>query len=175
MWGLPLGLLYSNAWEWVVHKYVLHDWGRARDSVWRFHWHEHHKNARRSAMGDPGYTRSVFGWHAQGREALGLVIAGLVHLPLARRYPLFTATVLASQWNYWRVHRRAHRDPAWARAHLPWHYDHHMGPDQDANWCVTWPGFDWVMGTRKPWVGTAAEEASRARRAARADAAAPTV
>ena len=55
---------------------------------------------------------------------------------------------------YYRVHKRAHRDPSWAREHLPWHYDHHMGPNQDANWCVTWPWFDWVMGTREHYVGT---------------------
>ena len=35
------------------------------------------------------------------------------------------------------------------KQHLPWHYDHHMGRDQNANWCVTHPLFDNVMGTRK--------------------------
>ncbi|RYZ84400.1 MAG: hypothetical protein EOO68_31675, partial [Moraxellaceae bacterium] len=27
-------------------------------------------------------------------------------------------------------------------------YDHHMNSNQDANWCVTRPWFDYVMGTR---------------------------
>lgn len=31
---------------------------------------------------------------------------------------------------------------------IPWHYDHHMNSNQDANWCVTRPWFDYVMGTR---------------------------
>jgi len=28
---------------------------------------------------------------------------------------------------------------------------------------VTYPLFDWIMGTRKPWLGTSAELESRAR------------
>ncbi len=57
------------------------------------------------------------------------------------------------------------RQSAWARARLPWHYDHHMGPDQDATWCVTRPWFDVVMGTRNPYVGTPRETRDEARRA----------
>ncbi len=137
MIGLPLGILYSNAWEWVIHKYVLHGQGKDRSNFWSFHWHDHHKHARREGMGDHQYERSVFGWHGQGKEALGLAFATLVHLPLAKRYPWFAAGCVLSHWNYYRVHKRAHRDPQWAREHLPWHYDHHMGPNQHANWCVT--------------------------------------
>ena len=56
-----------------------------------------------------------------------------------------------------------------------------MGPDQDANWCVTHPFFDILLGTRKPYVGTeleakhraAAEE--RARKKAAAPVEAPAV
>ena len=56
----------------------------------------------------------------------------------------------------------------WARENLTWHYDHHMGPDQDCNWCVTWPWFDHIMGTREPYVGTEREARDRKRRADRA-------
>ena len=35
-----------------------------------------------------------------------------------------------------------------AREHLPWHVDHHLGRNQDTNWCVTKPWFDYIMGTR---------------------------
>jgi sterol desaturase/sphingolipid hydroxylase (fatty acid hydroxylase superfamily) len=31
---------------------------------------------------------------------------------------------------------------------IPWHYDHHMNANQDANWCVTKPWFDYLLGTR---------------------------
>jgi sterol desaturase/sphingolipid hydroxylase (fatty acid hydroxylase superfamily) len=69
---------------------------------------------------------------------------------------------------YYRRHKRSHEDPGWAREHLRWHYDHHMGPDQDCNWCVTFPWFDHVMGTRVPYADTAREtkDLERARRRA---------
>ena len=116
---------------------------------------------------DPDYQRSVFGWNAQGKEALTLTLATAAHLPLAPIAPFFTATVVYSAVNYYRKHKRSHMDPEWAREHLPWHYDHHMGPNQNANWCVTHPFFDHVMGTREPYLGTEREQRDRDRRAAR--------
>lgn len=168
MIGFPLGILTSNAAEWVIHKYILHGLGRRRKSFWSFHWHEHHKNARHHQNYDPSYERSVFGWHSQGKEALGLLGLAALHLPLFRVAPFFTLGVWYSIANYYRVHKRCHRDPAWAREHLPWHVDHHMGPDQDANWCVTRPWFDILMGTRVPYVGTQKEREDIERRARRA-------
>ena len=53
-----------------------------------------------------------------------------------------------SAGNYYYIHRRAHLEPDWAKRKIPWHYDHHMNSNQDANWCVTKPWFDYVMGTR---------------------------
>ncbi len=55
-------------------------------------------------------------------------------------------------------------DPEWGKEHLPWHYDHHMGPNQDSNWCVTKPWFDDLLGTRERYLGT--ERAARERKAA---------
>jgi len=163
MIGLPLGLLYANAGEWLLHKYVLHGLGRNRKSFWSFHWHDHHRESRRDAMRDPGYERSVFGWHSQGKEVLALAGLAVAHAPLFPVAPWFTGAVLYSIGRYYYVHRRSHRDPAWGREHLPWHVDHHLGPDQDANWCVTWPLFDMVMGTHEPYVHTARETEDRGR------------
>ena len=164
MIGIPLGLLYANASEWVIHKYVLHEGGRRKRGFWQFHWVEHHRNVRLHEMHDPDYERPVIGKHAQGKEALGLAVAALAHLPLLPIAPFFTGAVLYSIGRYYYVHKRSHMDPAWAREHLPWHYDHHMGPDQDKNWCVTRPWFDHVMGTRVPYVGTELERKDRERR-----------
>lgn len=47
---------------------------------------------------------------------------------------------------------------------MPWHYDHHMGPNQHKNWCVTKPWFDVIMGTRERYAGTPREAADRLRR-----------
>lgn len=167
MIGVPLGLLGWNVGEWLVHKHILHGLGRRKGTFWSFHWHEHHKNARRAAMRDGDYERPIVGWHAQAKEALGLAGVALASLTVARRAPWFAGTVCLSALNYYRVHKRSHRDPAWARAHLTWHYDHHMAPNQHANWCVTFPWFDHVMGTREPYAGTAREAEDIARREAK--------
>jgi sterol desaturase/sphingolipid hydroxylase (fatty acid hydroxylase superfamily) len=167
MIGIPLGLLYANASEWLIHKHVLHGTGRKKGSFFRFHWVEHHREVRLHDMVDHDYERSVFGTHAQGKEALCLAAAAVAHLPLFPVAPFFTGTVLYSIANYYVKHRRSHLDPEWAKEHLPWHYDHHMAPDQDANWCVTRPWFDHVMGTRKKWLGTEAQKADEARKAKR--------
>lgn len=168
MLGIPLGLLYANATEWVVHKVVLHGAGRSRSSFWAFHWYDHHRLVRKNDHRDPHYERSVLGWHGQGKEALALAAATAAHLPLLPVAPFFVGTVVYSAANYYRKHKRSHLDPDWAREHLPWHYDHHMGPNQDANWCVTKPWMDILMGTREPYVGTAREARDRDRKERRA-------
>lgn len=169
MIGIPLGLLYANAGEWWIHKHLLHGLGRDRESFWAFHWHEHHRESRLHGFRDGHYGRALLGgWHSQSKEAAGLAFAAAVHLPLLPFAPFFTAAVLFSIGNYYRVHKKSHEDPDWAREHLRWHYDHHMGPNQHANWCVSFPWFDYVMGTREPYAGTQREAKDLARKAARA-------
>jgi sterol desaturase/sphingolipid hydroxylase (fatty acid hydroxylase superfamily) len=145
---------------------VLHGLGRRKGSFWDFHWHEHHAQVRQNDHLDPDYERSLLGWHAQTKEALGLLAAGVAHLPLLPVAPFFTGAVWFSLVRYYRVHKRAHLDPAWAKDHLPWHYDHHMGPDQDANWCVSRPWADVLFGTRAPYLGTERHERDEAKRRA---------
>ena len=152
MIGIPLGLAYCNFGEWLIHKHVLHGLGKNRKSFWSFHWHEHHAKARKHQMVDDQYTRSFLGWEPQTKEAVALLGLAVAHLPLFPVAPFFTGTVLYSCLNYYRVHKRAHLDADWAREHLPWHHDHHMGRDQNANWCVTHPWFDVLLGTRKPYL-----------------------
>lgn len=164
MLGFPLGLLYANVGEWLIHKHWLHGLGRKKDSFWAFHWHEHHRACRTHEHVDPHYARPLVGVHAQSKEAAGLVLAALVHAPLFPVAPFFTSAVWFSIANYYRVHKKAHVDPEWAKVHLPWHYDHHMGPNQHANWCVTYPWADWLLGTREPYLGTAKAERDLARR-----------
>jgi sterol desaturase/sphingolipid hydroxylase (fatty acid hydroxylase superfamily) len=163
MIGFPIGLLASNAAEWLVHKYVLHGLGTKKKSFWSFHWHEHHGQSRRNAFRDDDYERAPFGLHAQGKELYGLLGLSAAVTPLLAVAPFFCAAVWVSSYHYYRVHKRAHLDPDWARAHLPWHYDHHMGPNQHANWCVTFPLFDHLLGTRVPYVGSEREAQDRAR------------
>jgi hypothetical protein len=150
MLGIVVGLLYANMGEWLIHKYVLHGLGRKKSSMWSYHWHEHHRAARKLGHIDPDYERSVFQWNAQGKEALGLAVIAVSHAPMLWIWPTFGWTVELSAARYYYVHKRAHQDPGWAKRNLRWHYDHHMGKNQDKNWCVSWPLFDWIMGTREP-------------------------
>jgi hypothetical protein len=167
MLGVPVALAYHNAMEWVIHKYVLHGAGKRRASFWSFHFHEHHRACRQSRMEDPDYQRGVFQWDARGKEVAALCAAAALHAPLFPVAPFFVGTCWYSQYRYYKVHKRAHMDPEWAREHLPWHYDHHMGPNQDANWCVTHPWFDELMGTRERYAGTDREARDQAKQAAR--------
>jgi sterol desaturase/sphingolipid hydroxylase (fatty acid hydroxylase superfamily) len=163
MLGIPVGLVYTNVGEWLIHKHILHGLGRDRRNFWSFHWHEHHRASRKEGMLDPDYRRSLWGWHAQTKEALGLLMLGLAHAPLLPFFPYFTGTVWWHLAYYYRTHKRAHLDPAWAEVHLPWHVDHHMGLNQDANWCVTRP---WADNWFKTRVGRHEKPPKKARPAA---------
>jgi hypothetical protein len=151
MIGIPVALAYVNITEWLIHKYWLHGLGKNKKSFWSFHWHDHHREARKNDMFDAQYERSVFSWSPQGKEVLALLGGAAVVAPLLPVAPFFTATVWYRTVRYYQLHKKAHLDPEWAKEHLPWHYDHHMGKDQNANWCVTHPWFDHVMGTRKTY------------------------
>ena len=144
-----LGLLYANAGEWLMHKYILHGLGKNRHSFWSYHWHEHHAACAKNDMLDRGYQSvNLTTWNAQTKELSVLAGIVLLHVPLFVLYPFFTGAVYASLMLYYYKHRKAHLDPAWAKRHLQWHYDHHIGGNCTANWCVTWPWFDYLMGTR---------------------------
>lgn len=151
MLGIPIGLAASNAGECLIHKHWLHGLGRNKKSFWAFHWHEHHREAIRHGMIDAQYQRSVFTWSPQGKEALALTLGAVAMAPLFPVAPFFTGTVWYRMARYYQAHKKSHLDPAWAKANLPWHVDHHLGRDQNANWCVTHPWFDYVMKTRKPY------------------------
>ncbi len=159
MIGIAIGLAVSNATEWAFHKYVLHGLGKNPKSFWSFHWHEHHRAARKHGHVDEAYKSNLLRWNGQTKEALALGAAALAVAPLFPVAPFLVGTLWYGTFDYYRKHRRSHLDPAWARAHLPWHYDHHMGPAPHSNWCVTRPWMDHLMGTRRPYLGTAKAQA----------------
>lgn len=142
-----LGLLAENAGEWFFHRYVLHRLGRRPGSLWRYHWSEHHRVSRVNGMLDPGYRGWPLRWDTQGKEALFLLCVAAAHGPLLALFPFYVAGMWLGLAAYYVLHRKSHLDREWARTYLPWHYEHHLGR-VEANWCVSWPGFDWLMGTR---------------------------
>lgn len=170
MLGIPLALAVFGYGEWATHKYLLHGLGRDTRSRFAFHFHEHHQAVRRHGGYDPAYEGPVWRTPTQSREAIGLAAVALAHAPLFPVAPFYTSTIWYCLHRYRRQHRRAHLDPAWARDHLPWHYDHHMG-DQDKNFGVVWSWVDVIAKTREVFVGTDKERAGHAKHAARAETA----
>ena len=162
--GFITGMITANAAEWYIHKYLLHEDARKKDSFWRFHWAVHHKTVSQNQFHDPDYQLTLFEmWNPHSKEAFCLATGALAVTPLLPLFPGFTLGVWASVANYYRVHRRSHEDPEWGYKYLPWHYDHHMGRDQDQNWCVTFPLWDYIMGTRVPYIGTEQEKKDKER------------
>lgn len=152
--GFVAGLILANGFEWVAHKYLLH--GVHRKGKSRFsptpkqmqsHW-AHHREVRTTSFEDECYVQGLKSWRTRN-ELLSLAVVG--GLSSAMVYPFSKGMALAfcySAGNYYYVHRRSHLAPEWAKHRIPWHYDHHMNSNQDANWCVTRPWFDYILGTR---------------------------
>lgn len=176
MWlGFAVGMVASNALEWAVHKYVLHGLGKKKGTYWSFHWHEHHRNVKKNGMLEPMYEEPLHRAPSKVKELVGIVSGAAMATPLLPVAPGFVLAGWVSAGAYYYVHKKSHLDPEWATKWVPWHVDHHLGPDQEKNLCVTWPLWDWVMGTRVPYVGTpeqiardAAREEKRKKREQRA-------
>ena len=170
MLGIPAALAVFGVGEWATHKYLLHGLGRDKRSRFAFHYHQHHQAVRRHGGYDPAYEGPVWSTPTQAREAIGLAVIALAHAPLLPVAPFYTSTLWYCLYRYRRDHRRAHLDPAWARDHLPHHYDHHMG-DQDKNFGVVWSWFDLVARTREIFIGTDRERALHDKHRERAETA----
>ena len=147
--SIPLAIVYSQISEWVIHKYILHGLGKNRKSFWSFHWHAHHKNCRKHGNYDEDYLDGIQG--PPLREKVGLFLLVMLHSPLVLYMPLFFITLVYCAFRYYKIHKYAHLQPIWGKLFLRWHYDHHMGKNQDTNWGVTVDWVDRMMGTRAPY------------------------
>jgi len=163
-----VGWLYGTALEYLVHRFVFHGIGKKRSSAFSFHWHQHHKESRKNAMLEPAYMQRRLAWNGYTREVVGISVLVVLHIPIAFFFPTAFAAMVAWGLHYHFVHHKTHVDPEWARAHCPWHVDHHMAPNQDANYGVTSDWMDRLFGTREVWVGTEREKKQIERRLARA-------
>jgi len=149
--SIGVGYALSVALEWLVHNLVFHKLGKRRGSPFSFHYADHHRAVRKTGGRDPSFEGSRLAWNAYGRELLGIVLGAVLLSPLFFVAPFCTLAAIISGIHYHLVHARSHLDPDWCRAHLRWHWDHHLGTDQDVNWGVTNEWFDRLMGTRVPW------------------------
>ena len=145
-----LAFVYANFLEWSIHKYLFHGLGKNKKSFFASHWSGHHQVCRKNENFDESYTKfppdpSVL------KELFSLFILNLIHFPLYFISPFFYLCLSLFSVRYFYMHQRGHLDVEWGKKNMPWHYDHHMGKDQDSNWGVTNPLWDNILGTRKPW------------------------
>ena len=144
------GWLYGHFFEYAAHRWLFHN--KKLKSFFRYHYSQHHARARKGVMLDP-LEKNVL----EDFEAKALVFILLLHLPLIFVLPYFYAMLVYSALMYLIIHRLTHRDDEFARKLYPWHYDHHMGTDQNSNWGVRSQMFDKLLGTRVVYAGTKKE------------------
>jgi len=143
-----LAYVYGGLSEWALHKYVLHGLGKNKDSIFSFHWHSHHKVCRKNKNKDTNYIRRPLPSVVK-KEIFSLLLLLWSHSIFLFIQPYFFIGLVLYTSRYFYMHRRAHIDVEWGKKNVPWHYDHHMKKDQDANYGVTveWP--DKLFNTRK--------------------------
>ena len=139
---IALGIFAASFLEWFVHKYFLHVLGRKKASLFSFHWGKHHVVARRNNFLDPLVS---------AREGFGIFFLCVVFSPLILLLPCVYGTMFVHAMLYFVLHNTAHKYPKFAKKYMPWHYDHHMGKNQNMNWCVVHPLAYYIMGTRKKY------------------------
>ena len=147
-----IAYLYATFSEWAIHKHILHGLGKNKNSWFSFHWHSHHKSCRRNSNKDDNYK--IFLSLPVRREILGLCFLLMIHVPIYFFMPYFYFTLMVCSVRYFYVHQKSHIDIKWGIQKIPWHYDHHMGKDQDANWGVTTDIWDIILKTRKKGIKT---------------------
>lgn len=132
-----LAWIYGHFFEYIAHKHFLHN-HKMFKTIFKHHFGEHHKTARKNEMYDPAYEK-VF---SSRFEIYSLLFVSIIHLPVAFFFPWAYITLLLSLTSYYFIHRKTHVDVDWGRKWFPWHYDHHMGKDQHDWWGVRLPLFD---------------------------------
>tara|TARA_B100001123_G_scaffold451191_2_gene628266 strand:- start:6046 stop:6546 length:501 start_codon:yes stop_codon:yes gene_type:complete len=146
---IMIAIIVANLYEWVIHKHVLHGLGKKKNSSWSSHWSVHHRNCRQNENFDQDYL-DVFGggWSEGAKEIVGVLFLAIIQIPTFFVFPWYAGTSIMMAGLYFFIHRKAHLDIDWCKKWVPWHYDHHMGKDQDKNWGVTLPLWDYILGTR---------------------------
>tara|TARA_A100001011_G_scaffold379364_2_gene445301 strand:+ start:1247 stop:1702 length:456 start_codon:yes stop_codon:yes gene_type:complete len=149
MIGFVLGWIYGHLFEWIIHRILHYNRFKKRSSAFSFHFREHHYKSRKNNFEDSSYSGLPIKKNAAGKEAFALIVVLMLHLPILYLSKWFFLAIVLSLIEYYYKHRRAHTDREWAKKNLPWHYDHHMGKDQDANFGVRTDWVDIFFGTRK--------------------------
>lgn len=141
------GILIGSFVEWIAHRYVLHNF--TIKSLSKTHFGVHHRNSRKNKCLDRDYLRFPPTSLSSGQsEIIMLALLALAVMPLyLYSIPLWIGLEMHIIF-YYAMHRKFHLNPLWGKKWMRCHWDHHMGKDQNSNWGVTSPVFDYVFGTR---------------------------
>lgn len=141
------GLIVGSLVEWIAHRYILHNF--TLKILSKTHFGIHHNNSRKNNCLDIDYLRFPPTKLSSGlSEIIMLGVLGLGVIPAAfYSIPFFVGLEMHIVL-YYVMHRKFHLNPAWGKRWMRCHWDHHMGKNQNANWGVTNPLFDYVFGTR---------------------------
>jgi hypothetical protein len=134
-----LGLIYGSFLEWGVHKYLFHELGKNKNSIFAFHLREHHINCINNQNEDNRFTL---------RENLGIAVLTLLHLPIFFLSSSLYYGLAAYGLAFIICHKLIHKNAEWGKKWFPWHWDHHMA-HQNHNMNVVIPIADHILGTRK--------------------------
>ena len=138
-----LGFLYANFLDWYVHILLHKPKGKSK---FKFHW-KHHGMARKNGNLDLDYKKKIF-----HNETWLTLLGAAIHIPLIWVSAPFAIIAILYALFYLTIHRQTHIHVNFFKKWMPWHYEHHMGRNQNANWCVVCPLMDHIMGTRVKWL-----------------------
>jgi len=145
LWAI-LSFIIGSFVEWFAHRYVLHNF--KFPSLSKYHFGRHHRNARQNNFIDNDYLDSPPKTWASGlHEVVGIGLILVAVLPFLLISVWLWIFLCVHAFGYYYLHRKSHLNPEWAKKWLPWHWRHHMGKNQNTNWGVTNPLFDYIFGT----------------------------
>ena len=150
---LALGFVIGSLVEWLAHRYVLHNFTIKFFS--HSHFGIHHRNSRKNNCLDKDYLKFPPTKYSSGlAEVVMLTLLAILVTPLASfSFPMWVG-IEGHIMLYYYMHRKFHLDPKWGKKWMKCHWDHHMGPNQNTNWGVTNPLFDYVFGTREKMISS---------------------
>lgn len=145
--AFTLATLVHNLGEWLTHRFILHGLGKKKGSFFHYHW-VHHHTCRKNDNADGIYAEGLRNKDVI-KEFGTLIIIALSTITWYYIWPMLFFCTLFWITAYFVLHGASHTWVDWGNKYMPWHRDHHMGKNQDLNWCVTFPLMDYIMRTRK--------------------------
>ena len=143
-----MAFLIGSFIEWFAHRFILHNFNIKMLST--HHFGRHHRQSRQNEGYDIDYlTFPPTKWETGLHELVSLIGATILALPFAFISVWLWIFLCFHACAYYYLHRKMHVDPVWGKKWFPWHWIHHMDKDQNMNWGITTPIFDYVFGTVK--------------------------